>query len=179
MAASLGALTARTEIPLLIAFADLTRFQVTCERTPDAEMAALLDELYVRVAERVAGAGGVVVKYMGDAALVVFPEERASDGAVALLALKEETDAWLRGRGLDCRLIVKAHFGPAVAGPFGPRESRRFDVIGSAVNLAATLETRSFALSAEAFRRLAPDARKRFKKHTPPITYIPLDGPRP
>jgi len=47
------------------------------------------------------------------------------------------------------------------------------------VNVAARLQTRSFALSAETFRLLSPAARKVFKKHTPPILYIPLDAARP
>jgi hypothetical protein len=42
------------------------------------------------------------------------------------------------------------------------------------VNTAATLESRNFALSAQAFRKLGPAARKAFRKHTPPVTYIPV-----
>src|SRR2546430_11863176 len=48
-----------------------------------------------------------------------------------------------------------------------------FRSLGKTVNVAARLEASSgVALSAEAFRRLGPDVRTRFKKHTPPITYI-------
>ena len=66
-----------------------------------------------------------------------------------------------------------------VCGPFGPRDDQRFDVIGGEVNVAARLPTRSFAISAEAFRCLSKDARARFKKHAPPVTYIPSDDRRP
>ena len=170
---------ARTETPLLIAFCDLARFMANCERRSDTEIADLMDQFYVRVCERVVAAGGAVVKFIGDAALIVFPEERASDGVLALLDLKDDVDGWLARSGWDSRLVVKAHFGTAVAGPFGPREYGRTDVIGGAVNVAATLQTRSFALSAQAFRKLTPEARRRFKKHTPPVTYIPLDAARP
>ena len=38
------------------------------------------------------------------------------------------------------RVVVKAHFGVAVAGDYGPEGGRSFDVIGSAVNLAATID---------------------------------------
>jgi adenylate cyclase len=179
MVAPFPAPTAPTETPLLIAFADLTRFMLNCERTPDLELARLMDELYVRVGEKIAAAGGAVVKFIGDAALVVFPESRVDEGVAALLELKDETDVWLAKRGWDSRLVVKAHFGTAVAGSYGPRDLQRFDVIGRDVNLAATIETRSFGLSAQAFRKLSPETRKRFKKHTPPITYIPLDSARP
>ena len=32
-----------------------------------------------------------------------------------------------------------------------------------------------FTLTPQAFRQLNPDTRKLFKKHTPPVTYIPLE----
>jgi hypothetical protein len=31
------------------------------------------------------------------------------------------------------------------------------------------------ALSPQAFRKLEPETRKLFKKHTPPVTYIPVE----
>jgi class 3 adenylate cyclase len=179
MVSSFTAPAVHTELALLISFVDLSRFRVDSERLTDRELAALVDELYTRVSARIVGAGGAVVKFMGDAALIVFPESLVNEGVLALLELQEETDAWLRERGWDSRLIVKAHFGTAVAGPFGPRADRRHDVIGGAVNLAATLPTRSFALSAQAFRKLSPEVRRRFMKHTPPITYIPVGSQRP
>lgn len=168
-----------TEVPLLIAFVDLSRFAASCERRSDLEIAAAMDDFYGRVCRTVVAAGGAVVKFLGDAALVAFPEDRVDDGVAALFALKDEVDAWLEALRWESRLIVKVHFGTAVAGPFGPREYGRFDVIGAAVNQAATLPSRGMALSVAAFRRLSPAARRRFKKHTPPITYIPLDGARP
>jgi hypothetical protein len=61
-------------------------------------------------------------------------------------------------------VVVKAHFGRAITGPFGTEE--RFDVIGNAVNVAATLPARAVAVSAEAFRLLGSAGRRAFKKHT-------------
>ena len=66
-----------------------------------------------------------------------------------------------------------------VCGPFGAAGDKRFDIIGGEVNIAARLPTRSFAISAEAFRTLSTEARTRWKKHTLPVTYIPLDDRRP
>jgi len=45
-------------------------------------------------------------------------------------------------------------------------------------NVAAMLDATGVTLSVEAFRKLGPDVRARFKKHTPPITYIRLQDPR-
>jgi hypothetical protein len=39
------------------------------------------------------------------------------------------------------------------------------------------LDATGVALSAEAFRQLGPELRKRFKKHTPTITYIRTEDP--
>lgn len=114
---------------------------------------------------------------MGDAFLAVWAEERAGAGAAALPALKRDIDAWWAARGWDSRVVVKAHFGRAVAGPFGQGE--RFDVIGSEANLAATLPARTVSLSAEAFRCLESGERKAHRKHTAPVVYIPVDDPRP
>jgi hypothetical protein len=60
---------------------------------------------------------------------------------------------------------------------FGGGATERFDVLGQQVNTAATLTRPGVTLSTEAFRKLGPEARRRFKKHTAPITYIRQDDP--
>ena len=55
-------------------------------------------------------------------------------------------------------MVLKAHLGRAVIGPFGTEA--RFDVIGNEVNVAATLPARTVSLSAEAFRCLENGKRK-------------------
>jgi len=93
---------------------------------------------------------------------------------LALLALKEQGDRWIVERGLQSRHIVKAHFGPVTCGPIGTRGDKRFDLFGETVNIAATLPANGLAITPQLFRKLATDTRQHFKKHTPPITYIPL-----
>jgi adenylate cyclase len=177
MSNSSGVSTGRTETALLIVFADLTRFMVNSRRTPDGTLAELLDGYYRHAEDAVSTAGGRVVKFMGDAFLAVWSEERAGLGVAALPALKRDIDAWWAAKGWDSHVVIKAHFGRAVMGLFGMEE--RFDVIGNEVNVAATLPARTVSLSAEAFRCLETGQRKAFKKHTPPVMYIPVDDPRP
>lgn len=169
--------SSRAEQAVLIVFADLTRFMVNARRTPDGALADLLDGYYRQAEGLVSAAGGRVVKFMGDAFLAVWPEEAAGSGVEALPVLKRDIDAWWAAKGWDSRVVMKAHFGRAVAGPFGA--DARFDVIGNEVNVAATLPARTVSLSAEAFRRLAAGKRRAFRKHTPPVVYIPVDDPRP
>ena len=92
-----------------------------------------------------------------------------------LVTLKDAVDRAMARRGWECRLVAKAHFGPVIAGAFGVADDKRHDVAGKTVNVAASLEATGVTLSVEAFRKLSPPTRKRFKKHTPPITYIRLD----
>ena len=165
--------SARSEQSLLIVFADLTRYSAQAMCVTDLELADVMNGHYARVTSHIEGGGGRVVKFIGDAALAVFPEEAAGRGVEAMLALKEEVDEAFARANWMCRLVVKVHFGEVVAGDFGGR----FDVLGKHVNAAAMLDSLGVSLSVEAFRKLPPDLRKRFKKHTPPITYIRVEDP--
>jgi adenylate cyclase len=162
-----------SEVPLLIAFADFTRFAAQVDGLEDLHVARVMAEYYALAGATISGAGGRVVKFIGDATLAVFPEEQGDRGVLGLLELKTAADRFMAERGWECRLMVKAHFGTVAEGHYGAGAERRYDVLGKAVNVAARLESiGGVTLSAEAFRRLGPDVRARFKKHTPPITYI-------
>jgi len=170
----------RAQRELLISFIDLSTFTVDAKRVDDeVRLGELIDQFYERVGEHVARGGGTLVKFIGDAALIVFAPESADAALGALSALKAEVDDWCTQLGWDSRLVVKAHVGSVVAGEFGSKGSKHFDVIGNVVNATARLQTRSFAITPQVFRLLSSDARKRFKKHTPPVVYIPESDRRP
>jgi class 3 adenylate cyclase len=159
----------------LVAFFDLTGFSRFARGRSDQEVFAVLSEYYELIGDIVEGPGGRVVKFMGDAGLIVFPAEKADDGVLALRELQRRGDRWLADRDSPCRHVIKIHFGEVVCGEVGTRGEKRFDVFGMAVNTAALLKSNGFAMTSQAFRKLAPDTRKLFKKHTPPITYIPVE----
>ena len=168
---------ARAPKRLLIVFGDITRYQVNARSTPDDDLAALMHEYYLRAGTLIRASGGRIVKFMGDAFLAVWSEDDAAAGVSALPTIKRDIDAFFAQRGWVSRLVVKAHVGTAVAGPYG--DDGRFDVIGNDVNIAATLPARTIALSPDAFRLLAPDDRKAWKKHTQQVVYIQVNDPRP
>lgn len=168
----------RSETPLLVVFADLTRFGIQSQRVGDVELADTIDAYYEQVGAAVQAAGGRVVKFVGDGVLIVFEEDRVDQGVEMLLALKEAVDGWMARRSWECRLIVKAHFGTVVAGPFGLAGDKRYDVAGKTVNTAASLDATGITLSVAAFRKLGAGLRRHFKKHTAPVTYIRLEDPR-
>ncbi len=121
------------------------------------------------------GLGGTVVKCIGDAMLLAFPEDAASLGVAALMELKTQGDAWLEQRRIPCQHQIKAHLGPVVVGPIGAPGHERLDVYGKTVNVCATLENGPFVLTPQVFRALDEGTRRHFKKHTPPVTYIRVE----
>lgn len=161
------------EADALIAFVDISR--ILTVRQPPIEVARHLNHFYREVGTATRGAGGQVVKYLGDGALLCFDADHVNTAVLALLELKQDVERWMDSLGWDCRLKVQAHFGPTVVGTYDDGATTFFDVFGRTVNTAATLETAGFTLSAQAFRQLAPETRKRFKKHTLPITYIRVE----
>jgi adenylate cyclase len=167
---------ARRERELIVVFVDLSLFAKEAERRVEVDIASTIDGYYERVADHVARGQGAVVKFIGDGALLVFDPSGADAALRALLDMRLDVDAWLAGAGWASRISIKAHSGAVIAGGFGARGAKSFDIIGNVVNIAARLP-RPFHVSPQVFRLLSPESRKELKKHTPPITYIPLgDG---
>lgn len=158
-------------VTLGVAFFDLSRFAEWSSSDQDTTVASFLQAFYRLAAEHIEPAGGRVVKFMGDAGLAVFPTEHAEDSILALCALAGKARERAAEVGLDTYLNVNVHVGAVLAGSFGPPGGERFDVLGKTVNIAARLGRRGVTLSAQAFRCLSPEGRKRFEKLTPPVTY--------
>jgi len=173
--AALTEITDVNELNLLVAFFDLTSFARFSKNHSNRETFDMLSEYYEFVGDIVKKGGGRVVKFIGDAGLVVYPEENVDRGVMSLKKLKDDGDKWLAERKTPCRNVIQAHFGPVVCGPIGTREEKQLDVLGNTVNTAAMLNSSGFAISPQAFRRLKPKNRKHFKKHTPPVVYIPVE----
>lgn len=161
-----------TEVEALVAFTDLTLFSRYGSGVSGPELFKTLSDYYELIGDIVAGSGGRVVKFIGDTAFIIHPAEVADRGVRGLLELQERGDAFWEGRGAPCRHYIRVHCGTVTCGPIGTREEKHFDLFGATVNTAATVQSRGFAMTPQAFRKLEPETRKLFKKHTPPITYI-------
>ncbi|MCE0497830.1 MAG: adenylate/guanylate cyclase domain-containing protein [Methylacidiphilales bacterium] len=162
-----------TTIQALVACSDLTGYAKLTSKLSEDEIFHFLADYYEFVGDVVAPARGKVIKFMGDAALIFFPEDAADEGIRAMLALQNRGDRFLSERGADCRHHVRIHFGPMCHGLLGTRDDKKTDVLGSTVNTLFMLKAPGFVLTPEAFRKLTPETRKLFKKHTPPVFYIP------
>jgi len=162
-------------VQALVACSDLTGYAKFSSKLSEEELFRFLSDYYEFVGDTIASCSGRVIKFMGDAALITFPEAQADAGVRALLTLRAEGDKFLALRSLPCRHHLRAHFGPIQQGELGTRTDKRLDIIGSTVNTMFMLKASEFAITPEAFRKLTSETRKFFKKHTPPITYIPVN----
>jgi len=154
-----------------VAFFDLSPIPQWSSSEEDLRVATFFQAFYHLAAARIEPAGGRIVKCMGDAGLVVFPQEAAEKVIFALAAFAQQAREAACTFGLDTYLNVNVHVGPVIAGDFGPPGDERFDVIGKTVNIAARLGRRGVTLSQQAFRCLSPEGRERFQKIAPPTTY--------
>ena len=131
-----------TTVDAVIGFCDLRGFTARSAGLPPVEVTEFLNRWFDRVEEACAPRGGEILKFIGDAALVLWPigtpEEtpRACEAAVeAACALSERLD-----REGDLRGGLALHRGEVAYGNIGAVERLDFTVIGSAVNVASRLE---------------------------------------
>ncbi len=158
---------------MLVSFADITNFARNSQRMSLQQLAEFVTEFYSIVDDTIESNGGQVLKFIGDAALIVFPEDKVVIGVKSLLTCKQRVDKWLNEQKSDSQLVVKAHFGELMHGSFRVMDRAVIDVIGESVNVSALLKSNGFAMTPQVFRKLDSNTRKLFKKHTPPVTYIP------
>jgi len=146
---------------MLIVFLDLDGYKRACEERADLDVADMIDDYYDRVANAVQAAGGRVVKFIGDAALVVFPERAVDAGVGMLLDLVPKVGRHMGEHGWNCRVRAKVHFGEVIAGEFGSTGVARFDVMGREVNETALMQSDGIAISPTALAKMSANMRKR------------------
>lgn len=130
---------------------DMRGFTHLSDRLPGEELIGLLDDYFDAVAAPVQGAGGEVLKFVGDGMLAIFAVDGAGDAAVARAALAAAGEALRRiealsrarlaaGRVAIC-IGVGLHLGEIIFGNVGAADRLDFTAIGPAVNLAFRLES--------------------------------------
>jgi adenylate cyclase len=114
----------KSKINSTVLFFDLKGWYRQSQGRDAADIAAELDSFYGEVIESAARHGGRVVKFMGDAGLLLF---ESPDNAVS----------FARDLGKDREVHVGIETGEVVSGTFGKGELQWFDAIGEPVNRAA------------------------------------------
>jgi class 3 adenylate cyclase len=122
-----------------VLFADLVGSTALADSQDPERTRAILDEFYDAMASEIAGAGGTVEKFVGDAVVAVFgaphaQEDHAERALHAALAMRRRLADLFEGR-LQLRIGVNS--GEVVVG--SAREGSSF-VTGDTVNVGARLE---------------------------------------
>ncbi len=132
-------------------YCDLRGFTALAAKLPLPEVLALLDAYFDAIAEPVVERGGEILKFMGDAMLVIFPCEQrenavceacdvalaAAEAAVKRVSALNDSHRLENGMTIECG--VAAHVGEVMYGNIGAADRLDFTVIGHAVNLVARL----------------------------------------
>ncbi len=121
---------------LLVSFYDIDKFIELAKKVQGKELFFLLNELSEIASESIENSGGHIVKYIGDSALIVFPETNVNGGIQTLLTLKGQLESHLKKRGLANTISFSSSFGTVVIGFMGKSPFRYLDIIGDAVQLA-------------------------------------------
>jgi adenylate cyclase len=161
------------ELEAVIGFVDMRSFTATTQVAEGHHLIQRLNSFFSALNLVVTNAGGIILKFMGDGALVVFPLGSRNPAAVAQDAL--EAHRQFRGRihalnteSPDEQLGaiefgMAFHIGTVLYGNIGAPDRLDFTVIGPAVNLAARLEglCPRFGVDmvvSEAFATLVPES---------------------
>ena len=160
------------ETKLALLAVDLSGYARASAKLDALAIAALLDDWYRRAAAVVTARGGRVVKFMGDALLATFPEERCVDAVDAALELERKLGETRVHRELGLGLGANVHLALVAEGDLGPDDDARYDVLGSGVNHVFMMGGGAgIRISEPVYRRLPNDRRGRWNKHRPPTTY--------
>jgi adenylate cyclase len=130
-------------------FCDLRGFTQMSERRLPYDVVYFLNRYFATVGEAVAGAGGVVDKFIGDGAIALFGLEtslpqacrQALQAAVKLgEGLEELNTAFAQELGAPLRIAIGLHAGPAIVGEMGFGKASSLTAIGDTINTASRLE---------------------------------------
>ena len=133
-------------------FSDLRDFTQITETLPAAQVLEMLNEYFEFVAAAVNARGGEILRFIGDAMLIVFPiEENTSEKNACNAAIDAAIDAHntletlnhqRRRHGQpEIRFGVGLNLGEVIYGNVGAPDRLDFTVMGPAVNRTARLES--------------------------------------
>ena len=137
-----------------VLFADIRGFTEMAETMDPAVLGAFVGDFRSRVAAAADAHGGLIDKFIGDAAMVVFglPRAAPSDAAEAVRcgrAIFAEVAAWNTARRaageVPVEISIGAHWGEAFCGAIGDDTRLEYTVLGDTVNVASRLEQEAAA----------------------------------
>lgn len=136
------------EVRVAILFTDIRNYTALSEALSPGEVVEFLNFYFTKIVEVIHGAGGVLDKFIGDAAMAVFGVDGSPDAAsdcvragMAIRGLLGQVNDHLRRQGHpEIDNGVGIHFGTVIAGNIGSSQRFEYTVIGDAVNTASRIE---------------------------------------
>ena len=131
-----------------VLFSDLVGFTPMSASLTPVQLISLLNDYFDVMCPIVKQYGGDIDKFIGDAIMAVFEEQRGHapppERAVrAALAMQAAMPAFNEGRAITLSMRIGINTGPVVRGDLGSRVVRRdYTVIGETVNQANRYEAR-------------------------------------
>ena len=132
-------------------FSDVRDFTRLTETLPSHEVLGMLNAYFGLVSDAVTVRGGEILRFIGDAMLIVFPAERSGKTSACQNALDSALDAFTALDVLNSRrrraslpeitFGLGLHVGEVIYGNVGAPERLDFTVMGPAVNRTARLES--------------------------------------
>ncbi len=130
-------------------FADMRGFTKISESMTPGSLMRFLNLYFERFHRVTAKHGGVIDKYIGDAAMVIYslhnalPSESASAALASAVGLQDKLQCYSKKWGAKHipQMGVGIHSGQVIMGTVGSKNRKDFTVIGDAVNVAARLES--------------------------------------
>ncbi len=151
--AALAGLRSGRRVRTALLFIDIRASSGLAETMDPGRLAVFVSSFRRRVMHAASLHGGIVDKFLGDGALLLFgvPEEGEDDAARALACARTLfalIERWNDKRGFDppVRIGAGVHYGEVFCGVVGGDERLEFTVLGEPVNIAARIEQSTKAL---------------------------------
>ena len=160
----------------MVCFTDIAGFTRTAKTLSLGQIAALLKRVSSIISEHVRHTPGQVVKYIGDASLLVFPEEDVDSTTRELLSMKREIEGYFKAHYPDLSITFSAHLGEIIVVRLEPLAD--LDILGETVNRASLLGNRArgggFVISRDVHERLSEATRRLFRAAEVEVVYVAL-----
>lgn len=169
-----------------IMFCDIRGFTALSERVGAEQLVAVVNQVFTLVGAEAATRGGEILKFIGDAMLLVFPvgQDRAAVARAMVETARASLGA-LQAAELPVGVGCGGHLGAVVQGNIGTPDRLDFTVMGPAVNLASRLESECKPLGvpavfsrevAELVEGLQAGGERRLKGFADPVPVFVLAG---
>lgn len=134
-------------IPVTLLFVDIRASSALSESMDPSQLAVFIAAFRRRVIRAAAAHGGMIDKFIGDGALIVFgvPRAQEDDASRALACghtLVRLVERWNAKRGFNppVRVGIGIHTGEVFCGVVGDEDRLEFTVLGETVNIASRIE---------------------------------------